>query len=422
MRILLVSIGTRGDVEPFLAQAELLKEDGHEIICLFPEQFRKMVEGLGYSFIGFDKRFLEMLESTSGKAVMGGGGGFKQLKGYLTLIKDSFKIQGLIVQQQRDAIQSTNPDKVLFHAKALYCYLAAMDQPDKFILLSPLPCLTHPCSEFPHIGLAKWKPISPKWNMRSYRLVNFARYLSMAKLLKPFKRKFPKVDFNRRNLLKFENEILKTIYTISPTLFPKPENWPSTAHIPGYYFRNQVKDFQVDENLESWIAQYPKVVLLTFGSMTNPKPKEHTELFLKELVKHKIPTIVNLSWGGLQRIELESDYLYYVEQIPYDWVLPKMYGMIHHGGSGTTHQAAVNGCVQMIIPHIIDQYFWNRLIAKRNLGHLGISIHKINSRDFENALVDFWTNNQYKINASKVALEMKSEAKKEEIIQLITSD
>ena len=44
MNFLLISVGTRGDVEPFVAIAELLYKKGHQVTCLFPEQFRKMVE------------------------------------------------------------------------------------------------------------------------------------------------------------------------------------------------------------------------------------------------------------------------------------------------------------------------------------------------------------------------------------------
>jgi UDP:flavonoid glycosyltransferase YjiC (YdhE family) len=421
MKILLVSIGTRGDIEPFLAQAEILYKAGNQIVCQFPEQFREMVTDLGYEFIGFDKRFLEMLESQSGKAIMGGGGsGFAQLKGYINLIRNSIKIQGLIIDQQREALRKTNPDKVIFHAKALYFYLEAMADPKKFILLAPIPCLTHPTKEFTHIGLAKWGPFSEKWNLKTYKLVNGARYGMMKRYLKKFYNDFPNQSFNSATFSEFENNHLRTLYTISPSLFPKPSNWPKSAKITGYFFRNQTKAFKIDPELVNWLERHPKAILLTFGSMTNPKPKKYSELILKLLVKHKIPTIVNLSWGGLEKIDLETDLLFYVNQIPYDWILPKMYGMIHHGGSGTTHQAAIHGCAQLIVPHIIDQYFWNRIIVERNLGPQGVSIHKIKEKNFEEALISFWENEQFKYQAKKLALQMKPEANAEEIVKYIT--
>ncbi|MEN2282985.1 glycosyltransferase [Algoriphagus sp. SE2] len=423
MKILLVSIGTRGDIEPFLAQAEILKEEGHHVICQFPEQFREMVTNLGYDFFGFDKRFLEMLETQSGKAIMGGGGsGFGQFKGYLNLIRNSFKIQGLIIEQQRDILKKLNPDKVIFHAKALYHYLEAMADPEKFFLLAPIPCMSHPTKEFTHIGLAKWGPFSEKWNLRTYNIVNYFRYGIMKRYLKKYLDDFPNLTFNTKTINDFELNKLRTLYTISPSLFPKPSNWPDSSKITGFYFRNQSKTYTIDLGLDKWLEKHPKAILLTFGSMTNPKPRKYSELILNLLVKHKIPTIVNLSWGGLEKTEIDSDLLFYVKQIPYDWILPKIYGMIHHGGSGTTHQAAVNACVQLIVPHIIDQYFWNRIIIKRKLGPEGVSIHKIKEGNFEEALLRFWTNDQYKSHAIKLYQQMKSEANPKELVKYITQD
>lgn len=419
MKILLISLGTRGDIEPFLAQAELLSQFGHDILCLFPEQFKDTVEKLGYGFLGFDRRFLELLESQSGKKVMGGGGGLSQLKGYFNLVKDSFKIQGIIQDQQRQAIQTFTPDKVLFHSKALYCYLAALVDPTRYFLLTPIPCITHPTYQFSHIGLAKWK-FSEKWNFNSFGLVNRARHMVLKKYWKKYLEDFKGSGKEFKNLANFEKTELETLYTISPRLFPKPKNWPNSAHLVGFYQRNQQKDYQPAPELTEWLANHPKAILVTFGSMSNPKPKEHSQMIIDALVAHQIPAIINLSWGGLSKVENSPESIFYVDQIPYDWVLPQLYGMIHHGGSGTTHYAALSGCVQFIIPHIIDQYFWNRLINERGLGPLGSSIHQMKEEKFESDLMDFYTNSNYKVKASQVALQMKSETDPIQLTKLIT--
>ena len=72
MKILLLSIGTRGDMEPFLAIGELLAGKGHEIVCAFPEQFRSLAGDSGFRFLSLGTEFIEMLESPEGKSAMGG--------------------------------------------------------------------------------------------------------------------------------------------------------------------------------------------------------------------------------------------------------------------------------------------------------------------------------------------------------------
>ncbi len=420
MKTLFASLGTRGDIEPFLAQAEIFAEAGHEVICLFPEQFRDTVTQLGYKFIGFDVRFLEMLESQSGKTIMGGGGsGWNQLKNYFKLAKSSLSLQHIIISQQREAISTYHPDRIVFHAKCLFYYIAAMAHPERFTFLTPLPCLSHPTAEYSHIGLGKWKPLGRKLNLISFDLINGARRLAMKKFIGQYYSDFPSLRINSKTIKVFELNKLQTIYSISPSLFPRPSNWPNSAKIVGYYFRDQLKDYNPSNELQEWLKKYPKAILLTFGSMSNIKPKEYSKTLINLLQKHQIPAIVNTSWGGLEQIQDSDESIFYVNQIPYDWILPQLYGIIHHGGSGTTHQGAAHGCVQMIVPHIIDQYFWNRIVENRQLGPFGTSIHDLNANKFEIALINFWTNQAYAKSAKKLAQQIQNEAKRETVLNLV---
>lgn len=423
MKILLVAIGTRGDIEPFLAQAELLRNGGHEVHCLFPEQFRDTVDEMGLSFLGFDRRFLELLDSKVGKSVMGGGGNvFKTIRNFYQLIRNSLSLQKALILQQKEAIDSVKPGRVIYHPKALYCTLPAMAESNKFFQLSPIPNLIHPHPDYPHLSLSKWKPFSTKWNLRTYTLVNGARYMAFNKFVKPYFKDFPGIDFSNRSIKDFEQNRLQVLYQISPTLYPKPASWPAAAHITGFFARNQSQDYQPDPALETWLDRYPRAILLTFGSMSNPKPLKISTQIIQLLEKHKIPTIVNLSWGGLQKIDSSGDSIFYVHQIPYDWILQRLYGIIHHGGSGTTHFAAKSGSVQLIVPHIMDQYFWDRLIHSKGLGPSGTSIHSFDVRKFELALLDFWNNPQYKINTSAIAEKMIPEADPGALLHLITHE
>ena len=419
-KILFASLGSRGDIEPFLAQAEIFSEAGHEVICLFPEQFRETVSQLGYQFIGFDPRFLELLSSQSGKVIMGGGGSsWNQFTNFFKLAKSSLSLQRLLIDQQRNALKTYNPDSVIFHAKCVYYSIAAMAEPNRFTFLTPLPCLTHPSGDFPHMGLAKWKPFSSKWNLKSYDLVNGVRYFTIKKFVGKYYSDFPSLKINSKTHKEFELTRLQTIYTISPSLFPKPNTWPTSAHLVGYYFRNQHKEYQPSAELKEWLANYPKAILITFGSMSNPNPKEYSKTIIDLLQKYNIPSIVNTSWGGLEKVEHSNDSIFYVNQIPYDWILPQLYGIIHHGGSGTTHQGAAHGCVQLIVPHIVDQFFWNRIIEKRGLGPLGTSIHNLDAGEFEIALKDFWINSTYPQNAQQIATRIKTETERETVLNLV---
>jgi sterol 3beta-glucosyltransferase len=410
MRILLISLGTQGDIEPFLSQAALLKAEGHEIHCLFPEQFRTLVMELRYGFSGFDARFLELLNSDFGKAFLGGEGSFfEKGRNFFKLIKASFNLQANLLNQQKQVILQVNPNRVFFHPKAVYCLLAALNEPKRFIQLSPVPCILHAHQDFPHLGLSKFKPFNSKWNLWSYKLISKLKYLVIWKYLKPHRSDFTKLSITKKSLAEFERNGMTTWYQISPTLFPKPTYWPKNALVTGYLARNQKQDYVPDPELMAWLQKYPKAILLTFGSMVNHHPEQISEVILNTLEKHQIPTIVNLSWGGLVKIKTSSDLFFFVEKIPYDWVLWQLYGIIHHGGSGTTHSAARAGTVQLLVPHIMDQYFWNRLVATLGLGPLGIPISKLKPKSFEKVVLEFWNKKEFKKKAAEIAKKIEHE-------------
>ncbi len=57
-------------MEPFLAIGEILKKEGHHIVCLFPEQFRILVEDSGFEFVSLGAKFIKLLDSPEGRGAM----------------------------------------------------------------------------------------------------------------------------------------------------------------------------------------------------------------------------------------------------------------------------------------------------------------------------------------------------------------
>ena len=75
-----------------------------------------------------------------------------------------------------------------------------------------------------------------------------------------------------------------------------------------------------------------------------------------------------MGWTG--KINDAPDHILFVNNIPYDWIFGNMYAVVHHGGSGTTHTALKNGRPGLIIPHIVDQFYWGRTIEQLKLDQL----------------------------------------------------
>lgn len=417
MKAILFSIGTRGDIEPFLAIAQFLNEKNWDVICVFPEQFRVEVENMGLLFEGFSKEYLELMDGKEARSFMSGEGSLFTRIGYLIKIaRNGKRLEKDILNLQHDTQKREKPDRVLYHPKCNYSLLWGMANPGKSILVSPIPGVVHPIKHLTILG-----NYGKTLNLLSVWLGNVLKATMLKYYSKRYRQDYQGLKVTVSSVKKAMLEKEKTYYAVSNSLFPKPKYWPSTAHVIGYYERDKALNWQPDIKLINFFAKHDKIVFITFGSMSNLNPKEKTRIIINVLNKNKIPAIINISWGGLEQPNVFPDHIHFVDNIPYDWIFSRMYAIVHHGGAGTTHTALKYSCPSLIIPHILDQFFWNKINSNLNLGPKGIPIRKLNEINFENKLLDLMNNDSYKINSQMISKQMSTESNKDKLYELIVN-
>ena len=414
MKILLTSIGTRGDMEPFLAVGELLQQQGHEVVCLMPEQFRPLAEDSGFRFLSLGSEFIDMLNSPTGKAAMGGSNNlWQKIKAYAKMAKEFAPQRKVLMRRQYDAFSAEAPDRVIHHGKTLYGFLWGLENRGKAFFLSPVPYVIHPVKEQSHIMFHS--NYGSFLNGLTFKLGLWGLHRSIRSDAKGLPFKIP-------GHVGVEELVLNqpSLYTISPSLFRRPDYWPDHIRAVGYHERDKTVAWNPSDELLDFVASHPKFILLTFGSMINPDPAGKTALFLKCLSELKIPAIINTAGGGLAEPEnYDHSQFLFVSRIPYDWILSKTYAIIHHGGSGTSHMAVKNGCASLVVPHIIDQFFWNNLLAKLNIGPKGVKITALRYRGLKTMLAALWQNQEYKTNAIALGEKLRHEDYREALVSLI---
>jgi sterol 3beta-glucosyltransferase len=414
MKIILISIGTLGDIEPFLAIGEILKEKGHQVISAFPDQFRNLVENSNMEFTSLGTKFIAMLESDVGKAALGGSGsGLKKFIAYVKLAGKQTEINKELIDKQYELIESENPARIVYNGKTIYPIIWELDNRGKTILVSPVPFM-HYVKNHTHIAFNS--NFGPFLNKLTYSLANFG-LITTVKITTKWLKMTRKITRKQiRNTL-LSN---KVIYTISPSLFTRPDYWNENLKVLGYHEKNKIISWQPGKELIDFIEKHNNILFITFGSMTNPAPYEKTNILIEIIERNGIPAIINTASGGLVKPDkFDSELLFFVSQIPYDWIFPKVYGVIHHGGSGTTHLALKYGCATMIIPHIIDQFVWNKIIYNLGTGPKGVNIGNISKKNLEPKILELMNDTSYKKKAEKIAHQMEKEDFKEELYNSI---
>jgi sterol 3beta-glucosyltransferase len=417
MKIILVSVGTRGDMEPFLAIGEILKEKGVDVICAFPERFRNLTEDSNLKFASLGKKLNELLESEVGKAAMGGSGSrVKKFIAYIKLAVNQKESSIELLNKQYELIERENPDRIVHNGKAIYPIIWGLKNRGKNILVCPFPYM-HFVKDHAHIAFNR--NLGTYLNKLTYALADFGLITTVmiSKKWLDLKEKITRGEI--RCVLKNN----KGIYTISPSLFPRPDYWKENLKILGYHEKSRTAKGQADKDVNEFLEKQNKALLITFGSMSNPDPEEKTKLIVDILERNKIPAIINTASGGLVKVDrYDQDLIHFVDQIPYEFILPKIYGVIHHGGSGTTHMGLKYGCATMILPHIIDQFVWSKIIYRLGAGPKGIKVGKVTRKNLEPKIIELISNRSYKERAEQIASRMNKENFREELYKTIIEE
>lgn len=415
MKFMLIAIGTRGDVEPFLAIGELLLQGGHEVVGLFPAQYGPLAKESGIRFLPFDPRFIEMIEGEVGKQALGGTTSFiGKIKAYYNLYKASKTVNLQLFKEQIDFIEKENPDKIIHSIKATVPIQWGYFSGKPSILLSPIPSVNHQLKNRASIAF-RGKNYGETLNRWSFQ---FTRYATI-KNLRVYLKKFGQQDPGQKQLVK-AMQAETAIFTISPHFF-NLEGIPKHVHFLGYQERNKAQHWKPSEELLHFTQRHKKFMFITFGSMSNPEPLKKTQMLLNVLSKHQIPAIINSAGGGLGEPEnYDREAFHFVSSIPYDWVLPKAYAALHHGGAGTTHLTVKYGCATTIIPHIIDQFFWNNVLSELGVGPKGTAIGKITEKVLEEIIFSLWTNPTHKKKAEELGRLLIAEEFESEILKTLT--
>ena len=160
-------------------------------------------------------------------------------------------------------------------------------------------------------------------------------------------------------------------YCYSPSVIPKPSDWPEWAHVTGYWFLESPLDWQPPSDLLNFLDSGKPPVYIGFGSMRSRNPEALTKLILAALDRTGQRGIILTGWGALSNNNL-PDNVFKIDSIPHNWLFPQMAAVVHHGGSGTTAAGLRAGIPSVIVPFGADQPFWGQRVAELGVGPLPI--------------------------------------------------
>jgi hypothetical protein len=252
MKALLISMGTRGDIEPFLAVGEIMSERGWDVVCLFPEQFRATTEAMGFRFHGFSAEFLKLIDGSDAREILGGeGSALSRVRNWASLARKGMRLARESVALQHRVQLDEAPDRIVYHPKCNTAMVWGLTRPGRTIMLSPVPGLAHTIDDFAPM----WKDFGRTLNRACFSLINTVKAFAVKSFMQPLAKDTGNVQLSVSALRHAMLETERALYTVSPSLFARPVGWPDTAQVVGYYERDKTVDWQPDSALLAFLAR-----------------------------------------------------------------------------------------------------------------------------------------------------------------------
>jgi vancomycin aglycone glucosyltransferase len=133
----------------------------------------------------------------------------------------------------------------------------------------------------------------------------------------------------------------------------------------------------LDARTEAFLCLDPAPIYIGFGSMVAPRAPELAAQTIAAVRALGRGAIVSGGWASLDRHILEASDVLTVGNVPHHLIFPRVAAAIHHGGAGTTTAAARAGVPQVILPHILDQYYWAHRVEALGLGPRALPVELV---------------------------------------------
>lgn len=371
MKVLIMTLGTRGDVQPFVALARGLTVAGHDAVLAAPHRFAEFVRNHGVEFAGVDDGPMRLMDGggTVVEDVATGGLGKK-----LALAR---QMPALFTRTLEDCWTVASEgagggaDVVVHNGQVIAGQHVAERLGRPAVLALPIPMYV-PTRAFPWPG----QPMP--------RLIpNRATYLGMKGPAVMFGRTVDRwratLDLPKRKgrhdpLRAPDGSPAPVLHAISRHVLPRPTDWPATATMTGYWFLTDPEPPPLPRALTEFLDAGEPPVFIGFGSMSGPDPAATTATVLTATRKAGVRAIIGTAWGGLAADTNDRD-VFAIGEVPFDQLFPQVAAVIHHGGAGTIAAAAAAGRPQVVCPFVADQPFWGH-----RMHHLGVAPAPIDQR------------------------------------------
>ncbi|KAG0329204.1 Sterol 3-beta-glucosyltransferase [Dissophora globulifera] len=424
MHITCLTIGSRGDVQPYIALCKRLMKDGHKCRISTHAEYKDWIEGHGIEFglVGGDPgELIELCVENGMFTVSFIREGLKRFRGWLDELLET-------------AWQSCQNTDVLIESPSAMAGIHIAERLDiPYFRAFPFPWTR--TRAFPHPFAVPEHSLGRSYNYMTYVMIEQVFWKGISGQVNRWRK--DAMGLGPTTLEKMDPHHVPSLYSWSPNLVPAPSDWHSWVHVTGYWFLdNPDLSWTPPDDLVAFLNADPdnKPVYIGFGSMVVPDPDGMTRTIIDAVVKSGVRVIISKGWSD--RLTSQDDpastakkaasedivyppSVYMLKSVPHDWLFPQLAGCVHHGGAGTAAAGLRAGIPTVIKPFFGDQYFWAQRVEDAGVG---VWMHDLSAKRLTAALITITTDQKMIRKAKLIGEKIRQEDGVGQAIQFLYHD
>ncbi|OCT47410.1 Sterol 3-beta-glucosyltransferase [Cladophialophora carrionii] len=381
LRVTCLTIGSRGDVQPYIALCKGLLAEGHRPRIATHAEFEPWIRKHGIDFRPVDGDPAELMR------ICVENGMFT----YSFLREASAKFRTWIDELLSSAWSACQDSDLLIESPSAMAGIHIAEA----LGIPYFRAFTMPWTRtraYPHAFAVPEHKIGGAYNYYSYVMFDNVFWKAIAGQVNRWRKK--ELGLRSTNLDKMQPNKVPFLYNFSPMVVPPPLDYSDWVRVTGYWFLDEASDWTPPAELTDFIQKAredgKKLVYIGFGSIVVSDPAALTKTVVESVLKADVRCILSKGWsdrlGNPDAVKAEVPLppdIIQIKSAPHDWLFRQIDAACHHGGAGTTGASLRAGLPTVVKPFFGDQFFFGSRVE--DLG-VGICLKKVNVSVFSRAL------------------------------------
>ena len=396
-----------GDTQPFVALAARFKQQGHRVKLAARPDFATLAASYGIEFVPIGNPYKSLLRSEEVATAIGSGNMLKML---IRQASDSKQRKAFLDGLDTDAMRAVEGAEAIIYKSSWIPFYSIAEKtgvPSAAAMFMPLTRT----SSFPSFLIGGGKDRGRTINSLIWRMTEQFVWQVARRFDNKMRNELlglPRLPFWGPSGRHQEGTPL--FYAYSPTVIPRPADWPERIHVTGFWFSDPPPGWTPASDLVAFLENGPAPVYVGFGSMPSGSAEDTLKLILKALELSHQRGIVLSGWAGLgEEGRKLPEYAFGVQSVPHSWLFPRMSAVVHHGGAGTTGAGLRAGVPSVITPFVADQPNWASRIEALGVGPRAIPFRELSADRLAEAIRQAISDTAMRRRASEIGARIRSE-------------